>query len=120
VPTTENLNNLNKSYPSESGGTLVDAMIGEPSGLIYMIAGESASSAISSNIFNKLLKYNKNLDLEGELAESWDISADQKTITFKLKPNLKWADGKPLTSFGRGMPLSTKKRVALTLRIINL
>ena len=54
--------------------------------------------AIASNIFNSLLKYNQNLDLTGELAESWQVSDDQKTITFKLKPNLKWADGKPLTS----------------------
>jgi peptide/nickel transport system substrate-binding protein len=77
---------------------MIDATIGEPSGLIYMVAGESAAGAISSNIFNKLLKYDKNLDLEGELAESWQVSADKKTITFKLKPNLKWADGKPLTS----------------------
>ncbi|HSI24042.1 MAG TPA: peptide-binding protein [Methylotenera sp.] len=92
------LNNLNKTYPSQSGGTLIDATIGEPSGLIYMVAGESAAGAISSNIFNKLLKYDKNLDLEGELAESWQISSDQKTIIFKLKPNLKWSDGKPLTS----------------------
>lgn len=94
----EALASLNKNYPGQPGGTLIDAMIGEPSGLISMIAGESASSAISSNIFNKLLKYDKNLDLEGELAESWQISADQKTITFKLKPNLKWSDGQPLTS----------------------
>ncbi len=88
----------NKQYPSETGGTLIDATIGEPSGLIYMVAGESAAAAISGNIFNKLLKYDKNLDLEGELAQSWIISPDQKTITFKLKPNLKWADGKTLTS----------------------
>jgi peptide/nickel transport system substrate-binding protein len=92
------LNNLNKAYPSQSGGTLIDATIGEPSGLIYMVAGESAAGAISSNIFNKLLKYDKNLDLEGELVESWQISSDQKTINFKLKPNLKWSDGQPLTS----------------------
>lgn len=92
------LNDLNKTYPSQTGGTLIDATIGEPSGLIYMVAGESAAGAISANIFNKLLKYNKNLDLEGELAESWQISNDQKTIIFRLKPNLKWSDGKPLTS----------------------
>ncbi len=92
------LKTLNKTYPSQSGGTLIDAMTGEPSGLIYMVAGESAAGSISSNIFNKLLKYDKNLDLEGELVEYWEISADQKTITFKLKPNLKWADGKPMTS----------------------
>ena len=95
---TVTLKNLNKIYPSQSGGTLLDAMIGEPSGLIYMVAGESAAGAISANIFNKLLKYDKNLDLEGELAQSWQVSPDQKTITFKLKPNLKWSDGKPLTS----------------------
>ena len=95
---TVTVKNLNKIYPSQSGGTLLDAMIGEPSGLIYMVAGESAAGAISANIFNKLLKYDKNLDLEGELAQSWQVSPDQKTITFKLKPNLKWSDGKPLTS----------------------
>ena len=95
---SESLAKLNKIYPSQTGGTLLDASTAEPSGLIYMVAGESAAGAISSNIFNKLLKYDKNLDLEGELVESWQVSADQKTITFKLKPNLKWSDGKALTS----------------------
>lgn len=89
---------LDAVYLPESGGTMINAMIGEPSGLIPMIAGESAASAIASNIFNSLLKYDKNLELEGELAESWTVSADRRTITFKLKPGLKWADGKPLTS----------------------
>lgn len=87
-----------RQYPTESGGTLIDAMVGEPSGLIPMIAGESAASAIASNIFNTLLKYDKNLELEGELAQSWRVSDDQKTITFQLKPGMKWADGAPLTS----------------------
>lgn len=85
-------------YPAESGGTLIDASTGEPSGLIAMVAGESAASAVTNNIFNKLLSYDKNLDIEGELAKKWTVSADQKTITFELKPDLKWADGKPLTS----------------------
>jgi len=95
---TEDAGYLNKIYPSEAGGTLVDALSGEPSGLIAMMAGESSASAIASNIFNSLLKYDKNLELTGELAQSWDVSSDQKTITFHLKPNLKWADGQPLTS----------------------
>jgi len=90
--------NVNQPYPSQSGGALVDAMSGEPSGLIAMMAGESSASAIASNIFNSLLKYDKNLELTGELAQSWDVSSDQKTITFHLKPNLKWADGHALTS----------------------
>jgi peptide/nickel transport system substrate-binding protein len=93
-----NAADFDQSYPPSSGGTLIDAVIGEPSGLIPMIAGEAAASAVASNIFNSLLKYDKNLELQGELAQSWIVSPDQKTITFKLKPGLKWADGKPLTS----------------------
>jgi peptide/nickel transport system substrate-binding protein len=89
---------LDKPFPTEQGGTLVDALSGEPSGLIAMLAGESSSSAIAGNIFNSLLRYDKNLELTGELAQRWEVSADNKTITFYLKPNLKWADGKPLTS----------------------
>lgn len=89
---------LSQSYPVQSGGTMVDALSGEPSGLIAMLAGESSASAIAGNIFNSLLKYDKNLELTGELAQSWQVSADKKTITFHLKPNMQWADGKPLTS----------------------
>lgn len=86
------------AYPPVEGGTLISSMSSDPSSLIYMVAGESASAAIASNIFNSLLKYDKNLDIEGELAERWELSADQRTITFTLKPNLKWSNGKPLTS----------------------
>ncbi len=97
APITDEVNYVVNHLP-ESGGTLIDAMTGEPSGLIAMIAGESAASAIAGNIFNSLLKYDKNLELEGELAKSWEVSTDQKIITFHLKPEMKWADGAPLTS----------------------
>jgi peptide/nickel transport system substrate-binding protein len=97
-PPAHNFVNYDRAFPPQSGGTLIDAMSGEPSGLIPMTAGESAASAIASNIFNCLLKYDRNLELTGELASSWDISTDQRTITFHLKPNLKWADNQPLTS----------------------
>lgn len=82
----------------EQGGTFVNAMIGEPSGLIAMIAGESAAAEIASQLFNNLLTYDANLELIGELANTWDVSSDNKTITFHLKPDLTWSDGKPLTS----------------------
>jgi len=32
------------------------------------------------------------------LASSWTSSPDKKTWTYKLRPNLKWSDGQPLTS----------------------
>ena len=32
------------------------------------------------------------------IAESWDVSPDKKTVTFKLVEGAKWSDGKPITS----------------------
>jgi len=95
---TSEVINYNKEYKNSSGGSLINAMAGEPSNLIAMIAGDSASSAIAGNIFNSLLKYDENLNYAPDLAESWQISNNQKTISFKLKKGLQWADGKPLTS----------------------
>lgn len=97
-PPEEEALDYSRTFPSEPGGTLISATIAEPSGLIPMIAGEAAASAIAANIFNTLLKYDKNLELTGELAESWKVSPDQRTITFRLKPGMQWADGAPLTS----------------------
>jgi peptide/nickel transport system substrate-binding protein len=36
-------------------------------------------------------------EIEPALAESWEFSPDKLGITFTLRPNLKWSDGKPLT-----------------------
>lgn len=80
------------------GDRLVDASIGDASNLIPMIAGDASSHAVAGQLYLSLLKYDKNLDLTGQLAESWEVSADNLTITFKLRPNLHWSDGKPLTS----------------------
>ena len=81
-----------------TGGVLINAMSAEPSNLISMIAGDSASSAIASKIFNSLIRYDENLNFTSDIAESWKISKDQKTITFKIKKGLEWSDGIPLTS----------------------
>ncbi|MBD2464318.1 ABC transporter substrate-binding protein [Oscillatoria sp. FACHB-1407] len=36
-------------------------------------------------------------EIQPALAESWEISPDNKRIVVTLKPNLRWSDGEPLT-----------------------
>lgn len=80
------------------GDTFIEASIGEPSNLLPVLASDSASSDISALVYNGLIRYDKNLNLEGELAESWEISEDNLTITFHLRKNVLWHDGAPFTS----------------------
>jgi peptide/nickel transport system substrate-binding protein len=72
--------------------------IGDASNLIPMLASDSASHDIASLIFNGLVKYDKDLRLTGSLAESWEVSPDGLTITFKLRRGVKWQDGKEFTA----------------------
>jgi peptide/nickel transport system substrate-binding protein len=80
------------------GDTFIEGSIGEPSTLLPVLASDSASSDVNSLVYNGLVRYDKNLKLEGELAKSWDISPDNLTITFHLRHGVKWHDGAPFTS----------------------
>ena len=86
-----------KSIPAQ-GDLLIMGSIGDASNLIPMLASDSSSHDIASLIFNGLVKYDKDLKLVGSLAESWEISPDGLAITFKLRPGVKWQDGKELTA----------------------
>lgn len=85
------------SQPS-FGDTFIEASIGDASTLLPVLASDSASSSINGLVYNGLIRYDKNLEIEGELAESWEISEDNRTMTFYLRKDVKWHDGKPFTA----------------------
>ncbi len=80
------------------GGTIIVGSIGDASNLIPMLSSDATSHEIAGLIYNGLVKYDKNLNLVGDLAESWTISNQGKTITFHLRRGVKWQDGAPFTS----------------------
>lgn len=84
--------------PPAYGDTLVEGTIGEPSTLIPVLASDSASHSVASQIYNGLVKYDKNLNLVGDLARSWEVSRDGLVITFHLRQGVKWHDGHEFTS----------------------
>jgi peptide/nickel transport system substrate-binding protein len=80
------------------GDAVIEGTIGEPSNLIPMLASDSASHSVAGQIFNGLVKYDTDLSVIGDLAESWDISKDGLVITFHLRKGVKWTDGKEFTA----------------------
>ncbi len=80
------------------GDALVEGTIGEPSILIPMLASDTASHNVSGLIFNGLVKYDTDLSVIGDLAESWDIKENGLVITFHLRKGVKWADGVEFTA----------------------
>ncbi len=62
-----------------------------------VLASDSASAAINALVYNGLLKYDKDLNLVCDLAESFSVADDGLSIKFTLKKNILWHDGKPFT-----------------------
>jgi oligopeptide transport system substrate-binding protein len=77
--------------------------------LTYVVNNESAkydpgttaetfATPIIGNAFEGLVKYAPDGSIVPALAESWTISDDGLTYTFKIREDAKWSDGKPVTA----------------------
>jgi len=85
--------------PGIPGGRLVMSTFGEPKTFNPIMATETASQEIYRFLFASLLGFDSaKQEIEPGLAESWTNSPDGKTWTFKLRKNLRWSDGEPLTA----------------------
>lgn len=90
--------------------TLVMAMALEPSPGLDPTGGAAAAISEVSlyNIFETLVKINSDGSISPLLAESWEISPDLKSYTFKLRKDAKFQNGVPFNanivkfSFERG------------------
>ena len=64
--------------------------------------GSSSLSSVQaySQLYNQIVQYGTTdtSEIVGDLAESWEVSSDGVTYTFKLHDNVKWHDGKDLTA----------------------
>ncbi len=62
---------------------------------------EFAGSDLNRNVYGNLINFSP-ADLskgyEPDLAESWTVSEDGKTITFKMRPGIKFHSGNPVTA----------------------
>ncbi|MCZ6638907.1 MAG: peptide-binding protein [Candidatus Dadabacteria bacterium] len=100
-----------KSEGQLAGETALDSEPVEGDWLIYHLSAEPATlnpitatdayEGIINNgkIYETLIeRNNETLELDPLLAESWEISEDKLTYTFKMREGIKWHDGTPFTS----------------------
>lgn len=75
---------------------IVTSVLSEPKTFNYILSQESPN--IFSYTYEGLTKEDyRTGEIIPALAESWQFSDDGLSLTFTLRPNLRWSDGEPLT-----------------------
>jgi peptide/nickel transport system substrate-binding protein len=83
---------------SGTGKTIVVATPADPQHFNPAITTASHTHAVADSLFNGLVALDRNALPMPDLARSWTIEDGGKLYRFKLANNVRWHDGKPLTS----------------------
>src|SRR5439155_5122940 len=79
---------------AQSGGELRFCLRSEPKTLNPLLMSDDSSETIRYLTGGVLLRVNRlSQQLEPELATTWKVTNAGKTITFKLRENLRFSDG---------------------------
>jgi peptide/nickel transport system substrate-binding protein len=80
------------------GGTMVVSLGANPDHLNLAISSSVIVALPSQAMIEGLIRLDGNFAPQPALAKSWDVGSDDKTITFHLREDVKWHDGKTFTS----------------------
>lgn len=81
------------------GDTIIVGSIADARTLVPILASDSSSAEICGLLFNGLVKYDKDLNIVSDLAESWQISDGGLTILFYLRKDVLWHDGASFSAY---------------------
>ena len=87
-----------RAQAPKSGGTLISAQTSEATGLDPQLVPALSRSRRSPLTYNQLVRFEPDMTPVPELAESWQVSPDGLTWTFKLRQGVKFHDGQEFTS----------------------
>jgi len=88
-----------KPVVGKFGGQLVRDQLGEPKSFNPITSGETSTSDYTDRMFEGLTTTDFWTDeVKPHLAESWEVSPDGLTWTFKLRKDVKFNNGTPFTA----------------------
>ena len=121
------------AYAQQAGGSLVFLVQPEPPTMAGYVSTSGPIGLLGPKIYDGLVDYDNDGKMVPMLAESVDVSADGKTITFNLRKGVTWHDGEAFTSedvqftimdvlkkFTQEGQIPLKKFLASTLQTITL
>ena len=79
----------------EQGGRITFAATTDPETLDPQVTTNSAAYTVFDSIYSTLVYQELDLSYQGLLAESWETSADNLSITFHLREGITFQDGSP-------------------------
>lgn len=85
----------------DRSNTMIGAFDVGPGGAPQIFNPYQATAGFTwlSKTYGRLVAYDVGFTkIQGDLAQSWDVSQDGRTWTFHLRPDVKWHDGEPFTA----------------------
>jgi peptide/nickel transport system substrate-binding protein len=95
------LNNINNSFMvsiPRNGGSLSEGVIGTPRFVNPVLAFSDVDRDLVSLIYSGLMRKDTTGNFVNDLAESYEVSSDGLTYTFKIKDDAFFQDGSPVTA----------------------
>ena len=82
----------------KEGGIFRLGTTSNPDSINPFVGFSALSYILWTETYPTLVQYDADYKIIGDWADSWTTSSDGKVWTFKVKPNGKWSDGKPITA----------------------
>lgn len=80
------------------GGDLVVSLNSDPQSFNRLLATDYAGGAIGDLLSDDLVRVDRTtFELVPSLASSWEVAPDGRTYTIRLRPDLRFSDGSPVT-----------------------
>jgi peptide/nickel transport system substrate-binding protein len=81
------------------GGTYVEGMVGAPQFVNPLLCQyNEIDRDLCELVFSGLLRYDEHGQLQPDLSDSWEVSPDGLVYTFRIRPNARWHDNRPVTA----------------------